>query len=71
MTKRFHVVGISKGYHRLASYETMAEAVTDILGRSLRSMGCVLRDGTTGKRYCVNECRALADSRHGDVSEER
>lgn len=61
--KRYHIVLISTaGYHLATSYATMAEAVKDMLSRSVKSFGCVLRDGTNGKRYSIAECRGLSVS---------
>lgn len=56
---RFHVVAVTtRGYHLLKSYTTKADAIADALSRSLTSYGVVMRDGTTGKRYCQAELRA-------------
>ena len=54
----FHVVRIAaRGYSRLASYATFSEARQHVLADQLRTGGCVLRDGRTGKRYCPAELK--------------
>jgi hypothetical protein len=54
--KRFHVVRIySDGYVLVASYADRAEARSHVLRIPLNTCGCVLRDGNTGRRYCVEE----------------
>jgi hypothetical protein len=54
--KNFHVVAVStRGYALLASYKNRQEAIQDALTRNRRSYSIVLRDGTTGKRYCIAE----------------
>lgn len=50
---KFHVVRItSKGYLLLASYQDRITARAHVLRDPLRTGGCVLRDGNTGKRFC-------------------
>lgn len=57
---KYHVVLIStKGYHLLASFSTMAEAAARAITQGVRSTGCVVRDGNTGKRYCLAELRNI------------
>ena len=61
MSKRFHVVRIyTDGYALLRSFQERHEARDMALRDSLRSGGCVLRDGNTGKRFSVEELRAEA-----------
>ena len=60
--KRHHVVLITtRGYHRLASYETQAEALRHVANASNRTGPHVYRNGLTGKRYSTNESRAMAE----------
>jgi hypothetical protein len=57
--KRFHVVRIySDGYSLMGSFADRSEARDMVLRDPLRTGGCVLRDGNTGKRYSVAELRA-------------
>ena len=59
--KRHHVVFITaRGYHRLASYETQAEALRHVANASNRTGSHVYRNGLTGARYSMKECEALA-----------
>ena len=59
--KRHHVVFITaRGYHRLASYETQAEALRHVANASNRTGSHVYRNGITGARYSMKECEALA-----------
>ena len=59
--KRHHVVFITaRGYHRLASYETQAEALRHVVKATNRTGSHVYRDGTTGASYSMKECEALA-----------
>lgn len=61
--KRFHVVRImARGYSRLGSHADRIEARTAVLADQLRTGGCVLRDGLTGKRYCPAELSAELDA---------
>lgn len=57
---KFHVVGIStRGYHYISGEDSLAAAcpkVAEVIHR--RHMGCVVRDGATGKRYSLVECQA-------------
>lgn len=58
--KRHHVVLITtQGYHRLASYETQAEALQHVANASNRTGSHVYRNGLTGTRYSTNESKAL------------
>ena len=59
--KRHHVVFITtRGYHRLASYETQAEALRHVAKATNRTGSHVYRNGITGARYSMKECEALA-----------
>jgi hypothetical protein len=61
MNKRFHVVRIySTGYSLVASYADRATAREHVLRLPSNTGGRVLRDGNTGKRFCVEELRAEA-----------
>lgn len=61
--KPFHVVRImARGYSRLGSYADRVEARNAVLADQLRTGGCVLRDGSTGKRYCPAELSAEVDA---------
>ena len=58
--KRHHVVFITtRGYHRLASYETQAEALRHVAKATNRTGSHVYRNGLTGARYSTNESKAL------------
>ena len=57
---RHHAVRITtRGYHCLASYRTRAEALVYILHATHRSGAVIYRDGTTGARYSLHECKTL------------
>lgn len=56
MAKRFHVVRIySDGYSLMRSFADRTEARQMVLRDPLRTGGCVLRDGNTGKRFSREE----------------
>lgn len=58
--KRHHVVLITtRGYHRLASYETQAEALRHVANATNRTGSHVYRNGVTGARYSTNESKAI------------
>ena len=60
--KRHHVVLITtRGYHKLASYETQAEALRHVANASNRTGPHVFLNRLTGKRYSTNESRAMAE----------
>lgn len=57
---RFHVVRIySDGYKRSSSHVGLAEGARAALGTTRVTSGVVLRDGTTGKRYSIEEIQKL------------
>ena len=57
---KYHVILIStKGYHWLAAYPTMQQAAERAITQGVKSMGCVVRDGNTGKRYCIAELNQI------------
>ena len=59
-TYRHHVVLVTtRGYTRLASYPTRAEALAHVERYPNRTGSAIYRDGTTGTRYSKAECRTL------------
>ncbi len=58
---RHHAVRIThRGYYRLASFCTRAEAIAYVIQANHRSGAVIYRDGTTGARYSLHECKTLA-----------
>jgi hypothetical protein len=58
MSPRFHVVMVTRTcYVRVSSHQELREAAdaTVRFHKQHRSCGAVLRDGRTGKRYCVSD----------------
>lgn len=65
--KHYHVVGIVshpgslKGlrYRFLQSFDTMIEAAADAIKRGSLRFTVFVRDGTTGRRYCIEELNTM------------
>lgn len=61
---RWHIVRVNaKGYHRAHSFSatTLEEAAAEAIKPEWRSRSSatILRDGSTGRRYCIRDLLAL------------